>query len=356
MRNLSRYVVAVITTCGLLAAGLSCAKKVTKHVEPPGVRLYIGDQITENIYVFDAISHELVDSLPDQSPLHMTISQDGQYIYTYDYRAAGGNHMKKLAASPLGEVARLPIKAVPVLVESGQLLLVADFDTLRYVDPVSFQVIDKDTITLLPIFGSDTVGFVLGSDMDHRLIAYDYRRKMVITSEQKSLPDGAKLRSFWLGLHPSGTEGYGLFKDSYSRSWFITFQTPSLELRNLYQIVLPYGQIAVSPDGRYVLFHDPGNVMLEYPVGNFYVYDIGTEQVVRIVDMDTVTMAGVFGSNTSFMDFSPDGAKAYISTGDWGSGPVLIFDMDRLAFMDRIDCPYGCGKWLPDPMVVGPEP
>jgi hypothetical protein len=85
------------------------------------------------------------------------------------------------------------------------------------------------------------------------------------------------------------------------------------------------------------------------------VYDVDAQEVVRIIDMDTVTLAGTWGHNVSWMDFSPDGAQAYISSGSFGIGPILIFDMDNLAFVDRIDCPYGCGKWLPGPMVVGPE-
>lgn len=88
----------------------------------------------------------------------------------------------------------------------------------------------------------------------------------------------------------------------------------------------------------------------------FFVYDNVEQKMACIIDIDTLSLFGGFARPcVTTIDFSPDGNEAYVSTGGngWATGPVLVFDMEKLEFVRKIDMPF---EWMPDPIVVGPEP
>ncbi|MCP4707586.1 MAG: hypothetical protein GY869_03090, partial [Planctomycetes bacterium] len=178
--------------------------------------------------------------------------------------------------------------------------------------------------------------------------------KQILAADSVFLPGGSFAHGMRFALSPTGVRGFGIFGDSQHRAWFIGFKTPSLELEVFYQLVFKFGYIAVSPNGRYVLFDDPGDVSHGYPVKMFFVYDNTEQEMVRIIDTDTLSLfEGLPFPAVSTIDFSPDGTEAYVSTGGngWATGPVIVFDMDKLEFVRKIDMPF---EWAPDPIVVGP--
>jgi len=242
--------------------------------------------------------------------------------------------------------------------EEETIILRSEGDYIEYLDPATLAVIGIDTIGIRSgtVAAADTVGFIIGRDEHLRLIAYDFRNKQVLAADSIILPDNAFARGMQFALHPTGKQGFGIFRDSFQRSWFIGFKTPSLELEVFYQLVFPFGDVAVSPDGKYVLFDDPGDVPHGYPVKMFFVYDNIQREMARIIDTDTLSLfGGLPWPHVSTIGFSPDGSEAYVSTGGngWATGPVIVFDMEKLEFVRRIDMPF---EWMPDPIVVGPEP
>ena len=267
---------AIMLLLGLsLGYALSCSKP-TKPQDPKGLRLYVIDGSTNNIYVFDPESKTLLDSMYADYSNGLALSPDGQFLFTtHDAPPMPGRQvLKKVQTETLEIVGEMPGIGQLLFLEQGEVLLRNGFDVLDYIDPISFQITDSDSIRLGRTGSADTLGFIVGRDSNRQLTTYDFRNKQVLDADSVIFPDGAFALSSHLALHPSGQRGFGIFRDSYQRAWFIDFTTPNLEIEFAYQIYHYFGDIAVSPDGRYVLFNDPGNPWYGTSRHEFYVYDV----------------------------------------------------------------------------------
>ncbi|MFH2001215.1 MAG: hypothetical protein ABIK28_16150 [Planctomycetota bacterium] len=343
--------------CMVLGLGLgyafSCSKP-TKPEEPKGVRLYVVEGWTNNIYVFDPQSKELLDSLDADYTLLMALSPDGQYLFTtHDAPPAPGRQvMKKVQTETLEIVGEMPKIGEMVFLEQGEILLRQGSGGLEFIDPISFQVTRVDSIALGGLASADTVGFILGVNSWGQLTAYDFRNKQVLDADSIYLSDGAMVRAAVLALHPSGKNGFGIFRDSYQRSWFIDFTTPNLEIKYVYQLFLYFGDMVEAPDGRYVIFNDPGDVWHGYREDKLYIYDVAGQQMLRIFDLDTLSVMQEYpDAYPNSVGFSPDGATAYFGL---AYGPILVYDMKSLEFIDQIQPAFD--DWAPGSFVVGYKP
>jgi len=342
---------------GGLGYGASCCKP-TKHEEPKGLRLYAADALTRNLYIFDAQTGELLDSLPDYNTGELLLNSSGQYLYTVHFDDDWNATTRKTDMRLLAQVAQAAGGSQLVFLENETLILRPHSDNVEYLDAATLALVGIDSVGMRmgTVASVDTVGFVIGIGENERLIAYDFRNKRILAADSVVLSDSAFAYGMAFALSPSGKQGFGIFGDSRSRAWFIGFKTPSLELEVFYQLVFRFGDVAVSPDGRYVLFDDPGDVPHGYIVGMFFVYDNVERKMARIIDTDTLSLfGGVPWPCVTTIDFSPDGTEAYVSTGGngWATGPVIVFDMEKLEFVRKIDMPF---EWMPDPIVVGTEP
>jgi len=350
-----------MTAIGLVLAvglgyALSCSSP-TRPKEPKDLRLYVTEGWTNNIYVFNPESKTLLDSIYADYPIGMVLSPDGKYLFTaHDAPPAPGRQvLKKIQTATLEIVGEMPRIGEMVFLEHGGILLRQGSGGLEFIDPISFQVTRVDSIVLGGLASSDTLGFVLGVDSWGRLTAYDYREKKILAADSIYFPAGVLLRGMSLALHPCGRNGFGIFRDPYQRAWFLQYTIPELRIEFTYQLVYGFGDIAVSPDGQYVLFNDPGDPWHGSSLHKFYVYDVAQQQISRIFDTDTLALLQEFpNSLIGDIIFSPDGSMAYASSGtDWAYGPILCFDMEQLEFTDEFHINY---EWTPGLLAVGTEP
>jgi len=355
MRLMWRLSLVVALCAGILASLLSCAKKSTKPEEKKGLRLYTGGCPPIGLYAIDLETREVVDSLREGGGSPKVISRDGRLLF-----GNTGYATIKFATHPLHEVARLAGGGGLNFIEDGTILLRSRTAStgpsapvtgaLEFIDPVSLKVTRVDSIPAYSVGSADTVGFVIFKDPQDRVVAYDFRNQRVLDADSIYIPDGEHAIPFHLALHPAGTQGYGLFGDSYYRAWFIVFKTPSLELEEFYQLAHPFGDVAVSPDGGYVLFDDPGDTWHGYPGAGFFVYDVQARTAREI----TIPVQRAVATPSDIV-FSPDGTKAYVSCGAATDVtiPVMVFDMAKLEFVDSVE--VSC-VWAPGTIAVGPEP
>ena len=355
MRRYWRVTAMSLVLAVSLGYALSCSRP-TKPKEPKGLRLYVIDGSTNNIYVFDPKNKTLLDSMYADYCNGLILSEDGEYLFTtHDAPPMPGRQvLKKVQTETLEIVGEMPGIGQLLFLEQGEVLLRQGLDKIDYIDPISFQITDSDSISLGRIGSFDTLGFIVGRDPDNQLTTYDFRNKQVLDADSVVFPDGGFALSSTLALHPSGQHGFGIFRDSYQRAWFIDFTTPNIEIEFAFQIHHYFGDVAVSPDGRYVLFNDPGDPWHGNSRHEFYVYDVSEQRIIHIIRTDTLALMQAFpGGRTESIAFSPDGSAAYVSCGLSGEGPILYFDMINMAFTDEIHTNL---DWTPCCPVVGYEP
>lgn len=323
------------------------------------MRLYVVEGWTSNIYVFDPVSKTLLDSMYADYANGLALSPDGQHLFTtHDAPPMPGRQvLKKVQTETLEIVGEMPGIGQLLFLEQGEILLRRRRSTLEYINPTTFQISEIDSIALRGIAASDTTGLIIGAGTgsDWRTIAYDFRNKRILAADSIRLPDGAIAHGMCMAFHPSGQYGFGIFRDSYQRAWFMEFSIPTLEIEIALQLVYEYGDLAVSPDGRHVLFNDPGDPWRGNPLHRFYIYSVHQRQITHLINTDTLTLLRDFpDALAASIDFSPDGNKAYVSCGNnAATGPILYFDMEQLRFVDELHAGF---DWNPGSFAVGYEP
>ena len=364
MRLMWRLSLVVALCAGILASVLSCTKKPTKPKENPGLRLYISDVVASCIYAIDPDVDSVLDSLPDVDVLWMEISPDGKWLYGLNARRTAQS-LLKIDTRTMEIAARREIVGGGglALVDGGATLFRAAGGLLEFIDPETWEVRDTASLTLRDLASADTVSFVIGVSAPY-VTCYNYLQKRVISAVGPfGIPGRPSAVIGDLSLHPSGKFGYGVIRDTPYEGWFVAFDTPSLAIKYIYPLSYDWGRAEPSPDGRYVLVTDPGPVMAPPTItGHFFVFDVAANQIVKIVDTDTLTLLEETERPAAVGEivYSPDGAVAYISTGAGGSaqGPVLVFDMGKLEFVQCIRAPLrpprqGVAAY---DIAVGPEP
>ncbi|MFH2001216.1 MAG: hypothetical protein ABIK28_16155, partial [Planctomycetota bacterium] len=345
--------------CLIVGLGLSyvfSCSKPTKPIQPKGMRLYWREFWTQNIYVFDPQSKELLDSIKDDYTLLMVLSPNGKDLFTtHDAPPAPGTQtLRKTQTETLEVVGEMPGIGLLLFLKQGEILLRGGLDKIDYIDPVSFQITDTDSIAFYSIASADTAGLIIGSGLssDWLMTAYNLRNKQILASDSIFIPNGSAVHGISLALHPSGQRGFGIFRDTYQQAWFIDFTVPDFEIEYTYQLYHYSGKIAVSPEGRYVLFNDPGDVWHGDPEDKLFIYDVTGRQMLQVIDLDTLSISQEYpDAFPGSIGFSPDGSTAYFGL---TFGPILIYDIENQEFIDLIHPPFN--ESAPTSFVVGYEP
>jgi len=326
----------------IIGFNIFCSKKPTKPDVEAGLRLYVADCQTTNLYVIDPLGDSVLDSIPEMYPNWLLLTRDGKWFCMMNQRP-DGFRVQKYDAVSLDLVGERAVDGgYLAFVEREKTLLRAGSDIMEYIDPQTFAVVDIDSIRLRHIASADTVSFIVATDTAYQVICYAFGEKRFLSAARLALPSRPPCVVNWLSLAPSGREGYAIMHDSPVGGWFVVIDTPSLELKYWYRLQSFRGEAAPSPDGRYVLVTDPGD--LPSPptlIGDLFVYDVAANEIVKVIHTDTLTLTG-WRAAVSQMAYSPDGKLAFISTGSRcaSTGPVLVFDMEKLAFIDRVVMPH----------------
>ena len=106
MRRYWRLTVICLMLGGGLGYGASCCKP-TKPQEPKGLRLYASEAVTKNLYVFDAKTGELLDSIPGGQAINFLLSADGEYLYSDHYDDDWNATTRKTATKSLAQVGEI---------------------------------------------------------------------------------------------------------------------------------------------------------------------------------------------------------------------------------------------------------
>jgi len=358
MRRFWRMTVMCLVVGLGLGYAFSCSSP-TKPKEPKGLRLYVNEGWTNNIYVFDPETKTLSDSMYSDYAIGIILSPDGEYLFTtHDAPPAPGRQvLKKIRTKDFEIVGEMDGIGAMNWLEGGEILLRRRSRVIDYIDPVSLNVERSDSIAFRELAAADTLGFVIGTGVgsDWRLIMYNFRNKQIIAADSIYIPNGALAYGLNLAMSRNGDRGFGIFRDSYQGSWFLEFTIPGFDVQTAFQLAYPYGEIAISPDNRYVLFSDPGDPWHGSALHKFAVYDAAQQQIIHVIDTDTLTLLQYFpDALIASITFSPHGSIAFMSCGNNGAtGPILYFDMKKFEFTDELHVDFG---WCPGTITVGYKP
>jgi hypothetical protein len=334
MNRICRMIIPVACTAGFLILGLSCSKKPTKPSEPPRLRLFLGDARTNNLYAYDLETDSVLDSIGNMFPIDMVLSDDGKWLYVTHYLHEVNQGTAKINTATFEIVATQPDWGWnQAFVDDDRLLIRQNPGCLDFIDPVSFELLDRDSTSLNAIAATDAANYLIGWNSKRGLVTYDYKQKKIILAD--SLHYSA---AGFLTFHPSGNAGFGIFSGPMHSGWFVAFSTPDLEHKYSFHLEKNSGTCRVTPDGEYVLITDSWN-MFDGVTGNLYVYYVAANKVIETIRTDTLALTDSFAAALTQIEFSQDGSLAYIATGGRGAipGPVLIFEIETLSFIDRID-------------------
>jgi hypothetical protein len=352
MYHTCRMAIAVTCIGIFLVLGLSCSKKPTKPVEPMGLRMYLGDIRTNNLYAYDLETDSTLDSIGNMFPIDMILSDDGRWLYVTHYLHQVNQGTAKISTATFEVVATRPDWGWSLIfVDHGRLMIRQNPGCLDFIDPVSFELLDRDSVSFGTIATSDGANYIIARHSKRSLVTYDYEKKQITDTDSLHFPPAT-----YLAFHPSGNAGYGIFTGANYTGWFIAFTTPDLEIKYTFLLEKSTGTCRVTPDEKLVLITDCWD-MFYGTAGNLYVYDIAANEVTKTIRTDTLALTDSFSVALTQIEFSPDGDLAYIATGAGGvmPGPVLIFDMETLSFIDRIDLWSGTETVISD-IAVGRVP
>lgn len=335
MRRFRRMTVICLVLVIALAYAFSCSKP-TKPEEPRGLRLYVVDNQTTNLYAIDPEADSVLDSLPNMVLADMVLSRDGSWLYAtaFDYI---DHHILKINTRILEITDRFDGAAGSLtFLDNERILMRSLLDSVQFIDPQTFELNRVDRIELLPGASRDTLDFVVGYSRDLGMVVYDYIHGGVIAGNRENFAGPNHV-----SIHPSGHEGYAVMTGT--GGWFVAFSVPDLVEKFRFGLNSSNGECAPSPDGRLVLVSDPGRLPVGPPVGDLLIYDVAAGEITQRISTDTLTMLDpLYAGAISQIEYSPDGSTAFISTGCGGfaAGPVLIFDMERLAFVGQVVMPH----------------
>jgi len=289
---------------------------------------------TNNLYAYDLETDSVLDSIGNMFPIDIVLSDDGKWLYVTHYLHQVNQGTAKINTATFEIVATQPDWGWNlVFVDHGRLLIRQNPGCLDFIDPVSFELLDRDSTSFGAIAATDAANYIIGRHAKRSLVTYDYKQKEITLTDSLHFPPAT-----YLTFHPSGDAGYGIFTGPYYTGWFIAFSTPDLDIIYTFLLEKSTGTCRVTPDGKHVLITDSWD-MFYGTTGNLYIYDVAANEVIKTIRTDTLALTDSFSVALTQIEFSPDGNLAYIATGARGvmPGPVLIFDIETLSFIDRID-------------------
>jgi hypothetical protein len=378
--GLGWHKVLVAATAIVVLLGTACCDKVTKHkpvkhnIYFGGMHIsaYTGDSTYGWIYVYDADSLSLLDSISlnllDPTPRAFTdelaVSPDGRWLYVLAaseytmpstlWKIDARTKQAVWSRSGFDDMKWLPIRVL----QNGALLLVGD-TVFRAEDGGVVRTLPDSLLTLWGPVSSTKVAATVRSRPQE---GYDSIISLidVVTGEVSGryvahLTSGVPLEHFYTArLHPDGRRvlAVGVYRSDYY-CWFVVGDLETGQTLYEYRLNYAFGEIAISNDGMVAAVTDPGAAS-RGELGRVYVVDLQTLSV-TIPTPPAELLHWSWAAQLSFLPGDRRVATAPKSSWDLIVGPMSTIDLTTMRFEKSV--------WLPDSISmrtgaigVGPRP
>ena len=331
---------------------LACTSRRGLEPKPVNYNIYVttggyypgGEQWRDVLYVYDADSLELLDSIPlSWMPAEMAVSPDGRSIFLH------GNHLR-LNNAGLDTVWRIPTTGTGMeILDRGRLILYGqdwlDGSPFGYSGWLVVNTEDGSIVRTLPdslhigkapIEGTEVAATVLDSHgvyiIDTIVTVID-----VVTGETRGryIPHVGSSRALevrYVRLHPDRTTVLALGVRSAGVAWFLVGDLQTGETLFEHRLSYYYGEVAVSADGAMAVVTDPSKP---------FIWD--SPRTVDIFNLDEMRHLKRFTVYTdinraSKVRFLPDDRT--IVTAPMRTGPLQVIDLNTLTVTDSVYMPF----------------
>lgn len=323
-------------------SGCSGRKATEPPAEPVQYNIYLNSLVTGAIYIIDADSLTVIDSIPGIGwVLGMAASPDGRWLYVQaDSGFTMVGQLLKVDLSTNEVVARLSGRYQELtLLDNGNLLLrgwkfCGQGHGAELVDPHTLTSLGGFPDSLCPQSGPVGGTEVAAKTMDgtNRILRVDVLTGEVTGSYTPAISSGGGLFAYRAMLHPNGRWAIVLGRrSSMQDSWLAIGDVVSDSTLFERRLVYPLGDIAVSDDGRFAVATDPGQPGLDYRI-LVELYDLSK--------LSAIVRFGGYGTLPVQVEFLP-GTDHFVVTKGTGAfmpfnTPVLLFSAETATFVDSV--------------------
>ena len=232
--------------------------------EPVKYNVYYGSSDQGHLYVLDADSLTIIDSIPGLDEVTgIAVSPDGAWIYAESGKPPGILSLKKVNMKTKEIVGMIPddvFSTVSALGEGRMLIRGRGLCRQDIVDANTFALTEMldDSICGMrgPASGTSVVAYVGGTSR--------FRSLDITTGELKGeyiphLESGQVISVFDAVLHQDGVRVLILGTAHPFWSWFVVGDLETGETLLQHQVFYAQGQIALSDDGSFAVVTDPSN-------------------------------------------------------------------------------------------------
>jgi len=310
-------------TLGLCLYFAACdGKKPNEPDEPKDYVVYFQDGATFNTYYAFHPLTGMLDSftLPPEHRWDMAVSTDGKTLFIPEpttvavvdiesetvldrlpYKANGG-----VAVSPDGEL-------VAVLGEDLHILKTSDF-----------SVVFHDTVKVgQGRFSTDSKTFYCGAGGAYKLTldtGFAVTRKVFSDGGVSSIIPSRDETKWFLYLYAG-----------WYQSWFEVYDVTSDSIIYRESLVPGTGDIEITPDGRYLFYTNPGNMLSWRGPDSLFVFDIDKNRRYRSIPAFVFNDSGdTLDRSPDEMTMTPDGRWLVMAGGADGVGGLVAFDVEKM--------------------------
>ncbi|MBI5867155.1 MAG: hypothetical protein HZB43_02500 [candidate division Zixibacteria bacterium] len=331
-------IVCRITVQGCIAAiGVSlfligCSKPDTP--KPLKYNIYVGCNNTDQMYVYDADSLTLIDSIPGLGNSYsMAASSDGRTLYVSVGRGPTSGDLVKvsyLSKDVVAEIRGLGVAEHMALVRGGDLILLgnllffsATVDADRFAD---FQLVEDSLYWRDgPPNGNRIAAVAPGND--HRVRVLDLETGEVHGNYIPRLQSGVTISTYRVSLHPDGRRVLVMGPSAPNAVWFVIGDVITDSTLLQQRLSAPEGRVAISDDGHYAIVTDPSSFgHIELPPLTTDVFDLTTNTHLKRFNEGDFS-DWVYNAQIQFL---ADGKRAVLAPPPGKGGPFYVINLVTL--------------------------
>ncbi len=337
-------IVCRVTMLGCIAAvGVSllligCSKP--DKPKPLKYNIYVGCNNTDQMYVYDADSLTLIDSIPGLGNSYsMVVSPDGRWLYVSVARGPVSGDLIKVDARSKLVVAELdgvgPIGHM-TLVKDGECILLGnvlffsakvDATTLQDFRLVDDSLYWRDGPTMGAKIAVTTARVASPPGPDQRIRVLDIETGAVSGSYIPRLQSGEIISTYRVVLHPDGQRVLVLGPSSPRDVWFVIGDVTTGATLFQHWLAAAGGRVAISDDGHYAIVTDPSDLSRpEFTPLTTDVFDLTTNTHLKRFNEEDFS-DWVYNAQIQFL---ADGKRAVLAPPPGKGGPFYVINLVTL--------------------------